>query len=170
MKVLDLKCTHGHVFEGWFGSEDDFQQQCASGLLTCPVCGDAEVAKQLSAPRLNLSGAKGDEGGSGARAPTESGVSAAVADTPTSTLPSGEMAPAPQDLQRVFLQAVRHLMTHTEDVGTRFAAEARRMHEGEAPAKPIRGQATLEETRELLADGIDVLPLPALPGLKETLQ
>jgi hypothetical protein len=59
MKVLDLKCTgHGHAFEGWFGSEDDFQDQLQRGLVECPMCGDSDIRKQLSAPRLNISGAK----------------------------------------------------------------------------------------------------------------
>lgn len=55
MKVLDLQCAQHHVFEGWFGSEDDYQSQLTRGLLTCPMCGDASVTKKLSAPRLNLS-------------------------------------------------------------------------------------------------------------------
>ncbi len=55
MKVLDLQCAQHHVFEGWFGSEDDFQSQLTRGLVTCPLCGDPSVTKKLSAPRLNLS-------------------------------------------------------------------------------------------------------------------
>ena len=58
MKVLDLACQHGHGFEGWFGSEDDFQSQLARGLVQCPICDDAKISKKLSAPRLNLRAAK----------------------------------------------------------------------------------------------------------------
>ena len=60
MKVLDLHCAHQHSFEGWFSSEDDFQSQLARGLVTCPMCGDANITKMLSAPRLNLSSARGE--------------------------------------------------------------------------------------------------------------
>jgi hypothetical protein len=60
VKVLDLQCGQQHVFEGWFGSEDDFQSQLTRGLLTCPMCGDASVAKKLSAPRLNLHTTRGE--------------------------------------------------------------------------------------------------------------
>ena len=65
MKVLDLACQHGHGFEGWFGSEDDFQSQLARGLVQCPICDDAKITKKLSAPRLNISGAKRPEGDAG---------------------------------------------------------------------------------------------------------
>jgi hypothetical protein len=78
MKVLDLKCTHQHVFEGWFASEDDFQAQRGRGLVSCPICGDAQVEKQLSAPRLNL----GAQPQPPAKVPSEQapgGVAAAMA-------------------------------------------------------------------------------------------
>ncbi|MFY7906729.1 MAG: DUF1178 family protein, partial [Burkholderiaceae bacterium] len=60
MKVLDLQCGQQHVFEGWFGSEDDFQSQLARGMVACPMCGDAAVTKKLSAPRLNLNTSRGE--------------------------------------------------------------------------------------------------------------
>ena len=83
MKVLDLQCQHGHVFEGWFGSEDDFQSQKQRGLVQCPLCADIHIDKRLSAPRLNL-GAREP-----AATPVASSASHAAADTPVeaSTLP-----------------------------------------------------------------------------------
>ena len=134
MKVLDLQCSHGHVFEGWFASHDDYESQRERGLLTCPVCEDAQVNKMLSAPRLNL------------------------AQTP------------PQQMQAAMLKMVRHVMANTEDVGNRFAEEARKIHHGEAEERSIRGQASREETEALLDEGIDILPLPVPAGLKEPLQ
>ncbi len=134
MKVLDLQCSHGHVFEGWFASHEDYESQRERGLLTCPVCEDAQVNKMLSAPRLNL------------------------AQTP------------PQQIQAAMLKMVRHVMANTEDVGNRFAEEARKIHHGEAQERSIRGQASREETEALLDEGIDILPLPVPAGLKEPLQ
>ena len=162
MKVLDLQCRHGHAFEGWFASQGDYESQRERGLLTCPVCNDAEVSKQLSAPRLNL----------GRRAEP----AAPVADAPKAALaasaaPTAQPVPAlPQELQAAMLQMVRHVMANTEDVGTQFAEEARKIHYGEADHRNIRGQASREETEALLEEGIDILPLPVPAGLKEPLQ
>lgn len=167
MKVLDLQCPASHVFEGWFGSEDDFQGQLARGLVECPVCGDKQVAKKLTAARLNLGAPK-------VEAPATPGVPAAGA--PKSPAAGGP-APNPQPpadmpvaLQAAWMKAVRHVMANTEDVGERFAEEARKIHYGESEERGIRGQASVEQTRELLEEGIGVLPLPLPKGLKGPLQ
>ena len=145
MKVLNLQCSHSHSFEGWFASEDDFQGQLARGLVECPLCGDTGVSKMLSAPRLNL----------GAAQPA----------------PRQEVMSAPATaLQAEWLKVVRHVMANTEDVGDRFAEEARRIHYGETGERGIRGQASREETEALLEEGIAVLPLPIPKALKGTLQ
>ena len=163
MKVLDLQCLQGHAFEGWFSSEDDFQTQLAGGMLTCPMCGEAEVAKLPSAPRLNLSGAT--------QAPEPSQRPEAPGAAPSPSQASTEVAALPpQALQAAWLHMVRRVMANTEDVGQRFAEEARRMHYGEAEARGIRGQATAEQTEELLDEGIAVMPLPVPDGFKDTLQ
>jgi hypothetical protein len=161
MKVLNLQCSHEHAFEGWFASEDDFQSQLARGLVECPVCADRAITKGLTAPRLNL----------GAQPPAPAGRSAAPAAADRSDA-RGVMASTGVDpkLQAAYLTAVRHILAHTEDVGERFAEEARRMHYGEADARNIRGQASAEETRELLDEGIDVLPLVVPDALKGPLQ
>ncbi len=83
--------------------------------------------------------------------------------------PGGEV-PTPQALQAAWLRLARHVMAHTEDVGSRFAQEARRIHEGDAEDRPIRGQASVQETVQLLEEGIAVLPLPLPASAKETLQ
>jgi hypothetical protein len=147
MKVLNLQCSHQHGFEGWFASEDDFQDQLGRGLLECPLCGDAQVSKLPSAPRLNL----------GAAAPQAA--------------PKQEVVSAPDArLQAAWMQMVRQVMAHTEDVGERFAEEARKIHYGESEDRGIRGQASREETESLLEEGIAVLPLPMPKGLKGPLQ
>ena len=157
MKVLNLQCSHGHAFEGWFGSHDDYESQRAQGLVACPVCNDAEVIKMPSAPRLNL--------GHG----VQEHSAPAVATAPT--VPAQDVAPmTPQNLQAAWMKVVRHVIANTEDVGPKFAEEARKIHYGETDHRNIRGQASREETEALLDEGIEVLPLPIPAGLKEPLQ
>lgn len=150
MKVLDLKCAQQHVFEGWFASEDDFQSQHARGLVTCPMCGDASVDKQLSAPRLNLGATSAHP------PPVVQGTADAAMTTP------------PAQMQAALLKAMRQAVAKTEDVGDRFAEVARQMHHGEIEERGIRGRTSAREAVALLEEGISVLPLP--PALKEPLQ
>jgi hypothetical protein len=151
MKVLDLRCANGHAFEGWFASDDDFLAQNGRGLVECPLCADKIVTRLPSAPRLNLSGA---------REP--------VPVPPPDAKPTVEARPA--DLQAVWLQAVRHLLANTEDVGERFAEEARRIHYGEEPQRGIRGQATPEQRLALLDEGIETMSIPLPAALKGPVQ
>jgi hypothetical protein len=171
MKVLNLQCTHQHSFEGWFASEDDFQNQLSRGMIECPMCADKSVQKLPSAPRLNLGGrpsgqdlpAQGNHTSS-SRAVALSSAQGSHDDTAVTGASLGR-GPAEQ---AAFLKALRHVMAHTEDVGGRFAEEARRMHYGEQEARSIRGQTSAREAVELIEEGIDVMPLPA--AVKETLQ
>jgi hypothetical protein len=149
MKVLNLQCAHGHGFEGWFASNDAFDTQLAAGLVECPMCGDTAIVKMLSAPRLNLGNPKAPQTPD---APTHH----AVAET--------------SSLEARWMHAVRAVMAKTEDVGNRFADEARKMHYGETEERGIRGQATREQAEQLVDEGIAVMPLPLPPALKETLQ
>jgi len=154
MKVLDLRCSHGHGFEGWFASNEAFESQLADGLVECPVCADTRIVKLLSAPRLNLGNAK---------APAE------TAPSPAPAAPSAQV-PAESSPEARWMRAVREVLAKTEDVGDRFADEARKMHYGETEERGIRGQATREQTEALLDEGIPVMPLPIPAALKETLQ
>lgn len=159
MKVLNLQCAHQHDFEGWFGSEDDFTSQLARGLVTCPMCGDAQVHKKLSAPRLNLRGGRQE-----LEAPAIPATSGTVAMSNHGATP--ELAA----MQARVLKALREVMANTEDVGTRFADEARAMHNGEVEHRQIRGQTSPQEALELMEEGIEVIALPMIPAIKETLQ
>ena len=153
MKVLNLCCANDHSFEGWFASVDEFQSQLGRGLVECPLCADTTVSRRPTAPRLNLSGA---------RAPAESPSPAAEP-----TMPSAEPAsPSPVERQALWLKAVQHVLKTTEDVGERFAEEARRIHYGEASHRGIRGQASAEQRAELADEGIEVMALPLPAGLK----
>lgn len=155
MKVLDLQCSSQHVFEGWFASEDDFASQHARGLVACPMCGDTGITKKLSAPRLNL----------GAPRPSEPAAEAPPRQDLVATTDSDTAA-----LQAAWLALARRVLANTEDVGTRFAEEARRIHYGETPQRGIRGQASAAETESLLEEGIAVMPLPIPDALKGPLQ
>ena len=177
MKVLDLQCAAQHAFEGWFASEDDFQSQLSRGLVECPLCADNRIVKMLSAPRLNLGG----HSSPGRAVPIADGAAddgATAARSAEPALVSAEaVTPAPQAQTQLmgagqagFLKALRQIVAQTENVGDRFALEARRMHYGEVEARSIRGQATHRETVELLEEGIEVMPLPLPVALKETLQ
>ena len=162
MKVFDLHCPLDHVFEGWFGSEADFRNQMEKGLVQCPMCGSQQLRKGLSAPRLNF----------GAQAPARALAATAAAGTapPPAPVTSAEDRSKQQALQAARLQASREIAQKTEDVGERFADEALRMHKGEEPQRPIRGQATPRQAMELLEEGVPVMPLALPQGSKETLQ
>jgi hypothetical protein len=153
MKVIDLRCQSGHRFEGWFASDDDFLDQNGRGLIECPLCADKVIVRLPSAPRLNLSGA------------AEPARTSASADGGTPV-----PADATAELQARWLQVVRHVMANTEDVGERFADEARRIHYGEAEERAIRGRASAEEREALSDEGIEVHPLPVPAGFKDSLQ
>jgi len=145
LKVFNLHCEHQHAFEGWFASSDDFDVQLAGSQIECPVCGSNRVAKALSAPRLNL----------GAAEPPQQ-QSAAM--------------PTPEQMQALYLKLAREIAAGTEDVGARFAEEARRIHYKEAPERGIRGVTSKAEAEALEDEGIKVLPMPFADLLKNPLQ
>ena len=155
MKVLNLRCANGHGFEGWFGSEDDYMDQNGRGAVECPLCADKLIIRLPSAPRLNLSGAR---------------EPAAPATPAASASPAVQAEARPADLQAAWLQTVRELMARTEDVGERFATEARRIHYGETPNRGIRGQATAEERAALQDEGIETVTVPLPAALKGPVQ
>jgi hypothetical protein len=157
LKVFDLQCEHGHLFEGWFGSHEDYDSQQTRGLLTCLMCHSATIEKRLSAPRLNVghfdaesraSNGAGTGAGAGASASRET----VVASSPEAL----QLA----QIQAAIMQQMRELVRNTENVGSGFAEEARRIHEGESEERPIRGTATPEEREALVEDGISVVALP----------
>lgn len=155
MKVFNLGCSREHVFEGWFGSNEEFDRQAADGLIQCPVCGSASVRKLPSAPRINL--------GRAAAAP-------ARPEPEAKARKPAEPAPQRPELERLWMQLARQLVESTEDVGSQFAEEARRIHYQETPARAIRGEASAEETAELLDEGIEVFAFPMPAALKNPVQ
>lgn len=140
MIVLNLQCDTGHAFEGWFASTTAFEEQAKAGLVACPVCGHAQINRLPSGPRVKRS--------------------TAAVERSAQQENSGAATPAPKIDPAKLLQAFATLMSDAEDVSTRFAEEARKIHYGDAEQRNIKGKATLEETSELLEEGIPVLPIP----------
>ena len=147
LKVFNLLCDNGHSFEGWFGSSDDYESQHARGLLTCPLCGSGAVRKSLSAPYVAV------------RATEEKPVD-----------PQQAVMAVPAQMQAALVKMMREIVASAEDVGSRFAEEARRIHYKEAQDRAIRGVASGEEAVALREEGIEVMPLPFADLLKEPLQ
>ena len=179
MKVLNLQCASMHTFEGWFGSEEDYQSQRERGLVACPMCANTEVRKLPSAPRLNLGAAEPRPSKS---SPSEEpAIAAGTSVTPTNA-PAAPIAEtvasslaqvhpeAAEMVQEAWMKMVKHVIANTEDVGQNFAEEARKMHYGESEERNIRGQASVDETKDLLEEGIEVMPLPVPDALKGGLQ
>ena len=159
MKVFDLQCSAHHSFEGWFGSEADFVDQLARQLVQCPVCGDAQIEKLLSAPRLNLGRAQ---------LPQAESADSAV---PAATSVNDVALAAPQtEVTQALLRMAKAMLEQTQDVGSQFAEEARKIHYGESEARAIRGQATPQQTRDLLEEGLQVIPFVLPESLKGPLQ
>jgi len=140
--TFDLRCAPaGHVFEAWFGSSADYDDQQARGLVACPLCGSAEVAKAPMAPAV---GAKANM-------------------APAPDRPRGHFAGAPAEVKAMLAAAAafqKTLLAGSEGVGDRFAAEARAIHLGEAEARPIHGEATRDEAESLIEEGVPIAPLP----------
>jgi hypothetical protein len=171
MKVFNLQCASGHGFEGWFASEDDYQRQTECGLLECPLCADKTVRRLPSAPRLNLTTTRASgyapiapqpRGGSEQPVVLEAGRTGQSGQEDTNV--PAVATPEQQSVEALWMEAVRHVLTHTQDVGARFAEEARRMHYGETEVRGIRGRTTPEEAQALDEEGIEVysLPMPEL--------
>lgn len=146
MIVFDLACSHGHGFEGWFASAEAFVDQRARDLVRCPVCDDAAIDKRLSA-RVNTGKS---------RAPV-----AATTVTPAPAAATASSAvQAIAGLPPEIVAKLREIVRNTENVGERFAEEARKIHYEEVPARAIRGRATAEEAEALRDEGIDFASLP----------
>lgn len=147
-----LACESGHGFDSWFRDSRAYDEQAEAGLLACPVCQSPRVGKTIMAPAVV------------ARVPAPRPPSEPAA--PVAPVPEAPVALLDESAQaaRVLLKAVRDkILAEAQDVGSAFATEARRIHDGEAPLRQIHGVATPAETRELLDEGIMVLPVPVLP-------
>ena len=136
-----LSCDKGHAFDGWFAGSADFDKQVESGFLTCPVCNSANVSKGLMAPQVST-------------ARNQESRKAALIDR------------AQREAMDKLRKAVADIRANAEDVGDRFPDEARKIHYGEAEERGIIGEAKPDQVRDLLDEGIEIMPLPILPDDK----
>jgi len=164
MIVFDLQCAGGqHRFEGWFSSSQDYASQQERGLVTCPVCGSGEVMKAVMAPAV---GRKGNQAPAlPIRATTDAAAAPAVPAPAPAAQAQPKLPPEAVKMLRAIAQAQAEAIKSSTWVGDSFADDARAMHYGEKDAAPIHGQATPNEARELLEEGIAVAPLliPVVP-------
>ena len=151
-----LRCDRDHGFESWFQSSSAYDSQVKRKLVTCPICGSAKVDKAIMAPRI-----VGTKGRGRAAPPPEP----AAAPTPEAT-PSGPtslMLAQEKELRTKLKELRDHIVKNADNVGERFANEARAMHYGDKEHRPIYGEASPEEAKSLIDEGIEVSPLPTLP-------
>jgi len=143
-----LACEKDHTFESWFPDSASYDTQTRRGLVACPVCGATRVSKTIMAPAVV-----------GGRKPLERRPEHAE---PASPGPVALLDERQQRLREMARRLREEIIANTDDVGRKFPDEARAIHDGDAPARSIRGEATLEEARALLDEGVGVLPLPFL--------
>jgi hypothetical protein len=165
MIKYSLQCSNGHGFDGWFKDSATFDQQSASGLLTCPQCDDPHVAKTLMAPHIGNNAGKNR----GARvADTPASLPPAPAPMPTPVAAPAPVAFTPQQVEAIeqvgeMVKKVKeHILNTCKDVGNNLAEEARKMHYGEKKSEGIYGTASQDDVEELLDEGIEVMPAPFL--------
>jgi hypothetical protein len=147
-----LRCDRGHAFESWFQTSSAYDSQVKRKLVTCPACGSAKVEKAIMAPQIVSK--KGRD--------TTSPAPAAATDVaaPTST----PLMMAQERELRAKLKELRdHIVKNADNVGERFPNEARKMHYGDIEHRPIYGEASPDEARSLIEEGVEVSPLPVLP-------
>ncbi len=153
-----LVCAKGHEFEGWFQSIEACDGQMAQGAVACPVCGSVKVAKAPMAPSVAKRGRRPG------RDQSTPDAARRDADRPDAMAPEAPARrPIPAEVLQVLREMRQEVESKTENVGSRFAEEARRIHYKESAARAIHGEASAEEARELAEEGIPFLPLPRLP-------
>ena len=151
----NLRCERGHAFESWFQSSSAYESQEKRKLVNCPACGSAKVERAIMAPQI-VSKKSRDR----AAAPAAAAPSTEVT-TPSST----PLMMAQERELRAKLKELRdHIVKNADNVGERFPNEARKMHYGDIEHRPIYGEASPDEARALIDEGVDVAPLPVLPN------
>jgi hypothetical protein len=143
MVVYNLLCKRKHSFEGWFPSFEDFQKQADKKLISCPTCGTTKVEKVPHACAVHV---KKEQPPVRAKKQPQ--------------IPAPAAPPSPAEFKEMLIRVHDYVQKNFEDVGPRFAAEAKQIHKGEAEERPIHGTATLKEAKELAEEGVPFIPLP----------
>jgi hypothetical protein len=148
----NLRCEQGHAFESWFQSSSAYETQEKRKLVTCPSCGSAKVERAIMAPQIVSKKAR------------ETAAPAPAASTDVTAPASTSLMMAQERELRAKLKELRdHIVKNADNVGERFPNEARKMHYGDIEHRPIYGEASPEEARSLIEEGVEVSPLPVLP-------
>ena len=150
----NLRCERGHAFESWFQSSAAYESQEKRKLVNCPVCGSAKVERAIMAPRIVSK--KGRD--SSAPAPVPAAPTDVTAPASTPLLMAQE-----RELRAKIKELRDHIVKNADNVGERFPNEARKMHYGDIEHRPIYGEASPDEARSLIEEGVEVSPLPVLP-------
>ncbi|MGJ5175392.1 DUF1178 family protein [Bradyrhizobium oligotrophicum] len=152
-----LRCERDHTFESWFQSSSAYDQQVKRKLVECPTCGSTKVEKAIMAPRIVSK--KGRDVAPAAAVPASAPPTQEVIPPGSTSL----MMAQERELRAKLKELRDHIVKNADDVGERFPTEARKMHYGETEHRPIYGEASLDEARELIDEGIEVAPIPVLP-------
>jgi hypothetical protein len=152
-----LRCEHDHAFESWFSDSAAYDQQVKRKLVSCPACNSVKIEKAIMAPRIVSK--KGRERAEPVPAPVET---PAVAETPATGATPLMMAQE-RELRAKLKELRDHVVKNADNVGEKFPNEARKMHYGEIEHRPIYGEASPEEAKSLIDEGVEVSPLPVLP-------
>jgi len=157
MIKFSLLCENSHGFESWFSNGAAYEQQAGLGRVECPVCGSNNVTKAIMAPAIATSRAE--------FARREIIEGEVIPPRPVLPVPAApDLLDAQQQEIRAMIGAMRtEILANTIDVGKSFPEEARKMHAGESPERPIRGEASIEEVHALIEDGVNIMPIPAAP-------
>ncbi len=156
MIYYNLRCARGHTFESWFQSSSAYELQEKRKLVNCPVCGSAKVERAIMAPQIVSKKGRDTTNPAPATAPAATPDVAAPASTPLLMAQEREL--------RAKLRELRdHIVKNADNVGERFPTEARKMHYGDIEHRPIYGEASPDEARALIDEGVEVSPLPVLP-------
>jgi hypothetical protein len=152
----NLRCERGHAFESWFQSSSAYEAQEKRKLVNCPVCGSAKVERAIMAPQIVSKRSRDTTLPAPTVAPATAEITTPAASTPLLMAQEREL--------RAKLRELRdHIVKNADNVGERFPNEARKMHYGDIEHRPIYGEASPDEARALIDEGVEVSPLPALP-------
>jgi hypothetical protein len=151
----NLRCQKGHSFESWFQSSAAYESQEKRKLVSCPACGSVKVERAIMAPQIVSKKGR------------EAAVPAPAAEAPTTDATAQGSTPLLMAQERELRAKIKelrdHIVKNADNVGERFPNEARKMHYGDIEHRPIYGEASPEEARSLIDEGVEVSPLPVLP-------
>jgi len=165
MIKYSLGCDDDHQFEGWFSGSDEFDRLSAGNHLDCPVCGSTKISKLLMAPSVKTTKGKDNTSGETVPVDTSMPVSPTAANLP---MAAGSAMPSlPSQIEEKVIGHLREIreqvLKNADDVGDKFAEEARKIHYGESDQRGIYGSATPKDVAELIEEGVEIVPLPVLP-------